>query len=220
MEKIRLRVRNEPKRGHIWELHLFPHHPRHQLREADARILGSSSVPEVVLWLRKVSEVALARADEPEPISAGDFGPEDEPRWLRLEDGMRLALAFGCARYLVKAEDRRRFREELEKLPSEVVLYWFTLCYYGYRQAAGRAALRTLLTHEEPDERAYRRGREVDARRRRKRTSENKIDADDGYQSSLFGSSFGKDVVRERLGEYVAQVRHGEDGGDEEERPQ
>jgi len=44
------------------------------------------------------------------------------------------------------------FRENLEQLPSEVVLYWFTLCFYGYRQAAGRAALRTLLTHEEIEE--------------------------------------------------------------------
>jgi hypothetical protein len=34
-------------------------------------------------------------------------------------------------------------------LPEEVLLYWFTLCFYGYRQAAGRAVLRMLLTHEE-----------------------------------------------------------------------
>lgn len=47
---------------------------------------------------------------------------------------------------------RRLFREGLEELPSEVVLYCFTLCFYGYRQAAGRAALRTLFTHEEPEE--------------------------------------------------------------------
>src|SRR2546422_896524 len=77
MERFRLRVRHEPRRGHIWELHLFPEHPRRQ---------------------------------------------------------------------------RRLFREGLEELPSEVVLYWFTLCFYGYRQAAGRAALRTLFTHEEPEE--------------------------------------------------------------------
>ena len=34
MEHFRLRVRHEPKRGHIWELHLFPEYPRRQLREA------------------------------------------------------------------------------------------------------------------------------------------------------------------------------------------
>lgn len=210
MERIRLRIRNEPKRGHIWELHLFPQHPRHQLREADARVLGSSSVPEVILWLRKVSEAALGRAEAPAPISASDFGPEDEPRWLRLDDGMRLALAFGCARYLVKAEDRRRFREELEKLPSEVVLYWFTLCYYGYRQAAGRAALRTLLTHEEPEERAERRERETSARRRKKSRPDEAED-DNSYQRSLFGTEAKPDVVSENLGKYVARVRAGED---------
>lgn len=154
MERFRLRVRNEPKRGQIWELHLFPQRPGPHRLESDGRVMGSSSVPEVLLWLRKVSEAALARAEEPGPISSSGFGPGDEPRWLRLEDGMRLALAFGCARYLVKHADRRKFQEELEKLPSEVVLYWFTLCFYGYRQAAGRAALRTLLTHEEPEERA------------------------------------------------------------------
>ena len=216
MERIRLRIRNEPKRGHIWELHLFPQHPRHQLREADARILGSSSVPEVILWLRKISEAALGRAEDPAPISATEFGPQDEPRWLRLEDGMRLALAFGCARYLVKAEDRRRFRDELEKLPSEVVLYWFTLCYYGYRQAAGRAALRTLLTHEEPDERAERREHETAARKRKKRRT-NAADGDELSQRSLFGSAIDPDIVSERLGKYAAQVRSNDH--DEETAP-
>jgi hypothetical protein len=65
---------------------------------------------------------------------------------------MRLALAFSAARWLTTPQQRRMFREGLEELPSEVVLYWFTLCFYGYRQSAGRAALRMLLTHEEPAE--------------------------------------------------------------------
>jgi hypothetical protein len=65
---------------------------------------------------------------------------------------MRLALAFSAARWLATPRQRRLFREGLEELPSEVVLYWFTLCFYGYRQAAGRAALRTLFTHEDPEE--------------------------------------------------------------------
>src|SRR5712691_12573690 len=152
MERFRLRVRHEPKRGHIWELHLFPEYPRRQLREADGRVLGSSATPEAMLWLRQIAEPFLLRADAPEPINAEKLGPAAEPRWLRSEDGMRLALAFSAARWLVTPRHRRLFREGLEELPSEVVLYWFTLCFYGYRQAAGRAALRTLFTHEEPED--------------------------------------------------------------------
>ena len=152
MERFRLRVRHESKRGHIWELHLFPEYPRRQLRAADGRILGSSRLPKPCLWLRQIAEPFLLRAETPEPIAAEQFGPAAEPRWLRPEDGMRPALAFSAARWLVTPRQRRLFREGLEELPSEVVLYWFTLCFYGYRQAAGRAALRTLFTHEESEE--------------------------------------------------------------------
>ena len=149
MEQFRLRVRHEPRRGHIWELHLFPHHPRRRLRESDARVLGSSSTPQAILWLRQISEPFLLRADE--PVAAERFGPNAEPRWLKPEDGMRLALAFSAARYLSNPHQRRLFREGLEGLPHEVILYWFTLCFYGHRQAAGRASLRTLFIHEEPE---------------------------------------------------------------------
>jgi hypothetical protein len=150
MERFRLRVRHEPKRGQIWELHLFPQHPHRPLREADGRILGSSATPEATLWLRQMAGPFLSRAEAPSAISAEAFGPQAEPRWLIPEDGMRLALAFSSARWLATPQQRRMFREGLEELPSEVVLYWFTLCFYGYRQSAGRAALRMLLTHEEP----------------------------------------------------------------------
>jgi len=152
MEQFRLRIRVQPKRGQIWELHLFPHQPRRQFREVDGRVLGSSSSPEGIYWLRQVAEPYLVRAEAPEPIQASDFGPNSEPRWLQHEDGMRLALAFSSARWLVKRKHRTMFLKGLRSLPSEVVLYWFTLCFYGYQQAAGRAALRTLLTHEEPTE--------------------------------------------------------------------
>jgi len=175
MEHFRLRVRHEPRRGDIWELHLFPEYPRRQLREAEGlrpaptqsrqgpdgpaptqwrqgRVLGSSATPEAILWLRQIAEPFLLRAEAPEPIAAEKFGPTAEPRWLRPEDGMRLALAFSAARWLVTPRQRRLFHEGLAELPSEVVLYWFTLCFYGYRQAAGRAALRTLFTHEGPVE--------------------------------------------------------------------
>jgi hypothetical protein len=169
MERFRLRVRHEPKRGHIWELHLFPEHPRRQPREADGRILGSSATPEAMLWLRQIAEPFLLRAEAPEPIAAEKFGPTAEPRWLRPEDGMRLALAFSAARWLVMPRQRRLFREGLEELPSEVVLYWFTLCFYGYRQAAGRASLRTLFTHEGAEETSADRPA---ARRKRQRQPE------------------------------------------------
>ena len=152
MERFRLRVRHEPKRGQIWELHLFPQQPHRPPREADGRILGSSATPEAVLWLRQCAAPFLARPEAPSAISPEAFGPQAEPRWLKPEDGMRLALAFSAARWLTTPQQRRMFREGLEELPSEVVLYWFTLCFYGYRQSAGRAALRTLLTHEEPAE--------------------------------------------------------------------
>jgi hypothetical protein len=168
MERFRLRVRHEPKRGQIWELHLFPQHPHRPLREADGRILGSSATPEAISWLRQIAEAFLSRAEAPSPISAEAFGPQAEPRWLTPEDGMRLALAFSAARWLATPQQRRMFREGLEELPSEVVLYWFTLCFYGYRQSAGRAALRTLLSHEEPPEQ----GEEGAVIRRRKRPRE------------------------------------------------
>ena len=168
MERYRLRVRHEPKRGNIWELHLFPQQPRRALRETDGRVLGSSSTPQAILWLRQIAEPFLLRAEE--PIAAEKFGPDSEPRWLKPEDGMRLALAFSAARYLANPHQRRLFREGLEDLPHEVVLYWFTLCFYGYRQAAGRAALRTLFTHEEPEE-----GYETKKSKRRRSTPSGRL---------------------------------------------
>jgi len=76
MERFRLRVRNEPKRGHMWELHLFPDHPRRQLREADARVLGSSSTPEAIHWLRQLVGPILLKAVEPGPISPDEFNQD------------------------------------------------------------------------------------------------------------------------------------------------
>jgi hypothetical protein len=152
MERFRLRVRHEPMRGDIWELQLFPDEPRGLNREATARTLTTCSAPAATNWLRQVSDPYLQRNKEPGPIAAEQFGPKTAPRWLEAEDGMRLALAFSAARWLAGAGQRQVFRDGLTALPSEVLLYWFTLCFYGYRQAAGRAALRVLLTHQEPGE--------------------------------------------------------------------
>lgn len=186
MERFRLRVRHESRRGHIWELHLFPEHPRRQPREVDGRMLGSSATPEAMLWLRQIAEPFLLRAEAPEPIAAEQFGPAAAPRWLRPEDGMRLALGLSAARWLVTPRQRRLFRAGLEELPAEVVLYWFTLCFYGYRQAAGRAALRTLFTHEEREEMSA--DRPV-ARRRRQHPP--------GSEPGLFALSNGEPRSRE-----------------------
>ena len=152
MERFRLRVRHEPKRGDIWELQLFPDEPRGLNREASARTLATCSAPAATNWLRQVAAPYLQRCKEPGPVAAEQFGPKTTPRWLEPEDGMRLALAFSAARWLASAAQRRMFRDALTALPSEVLLYWFTLCFYGYRQAAGRAALRVLLTHQERNE--------------------------------------------------------------------
>lgn len=153
MEEFRLRAKSEPKRGQFWELHMFPCQPGGVYREADGRLLGSTATPTAIHWLRQTAEPMLQRAEKPGPISAADFGPSSEPRWLASQDGMRLGLAFSAARWLVTPRQRQMFLDGLRALPSEVVLYWFTLCFYGYQQAAGRAALRTLLTHEEPEQR-------------------------------------------------------------------
>ncbi len=152
MERFRLRVRYEPKRGDIWELQLFPDEPRGLNHRASARTLATCSAPAATNWLRQVADPLLQRCTEPGPIAAEEFGPKAKPRWMEQEDGMRLALAFSAARWLASTGQRRMFRDGLAALPSEVQLYWFTLCFYGYRQSAGRAALRVLLTHQEGSE--------------------------------------------------------------------
>jgi hypothetical protein len=169
MERFRLRVRQEAKRGQIWELHLFPNMPGRLPKEADAKIMGSSASPETIQWLRELSDPFLPQAEEPGPIKASDFRPGTPARWLRHADGMRLALAFASARYLTKPAQRSMFRSGLLDLPAEVVLYWFTLCFYGYRQQAGRAALRTLLTYEQAEEKP--RARPTRGRRGRKEST-------------------------------------------------
>ena len=156
MERFRLRVREEAQRGQIWELHMFPNLPDRLPREADAKIMGSSASPVTIQWLRELSDPFLRQAEDPGPIPGGDFRPGVPPRWLTHADGMRLALAFASARYVTRPALRAMFRANLLELPAEVVLYWFTLCFYGYRQQAGRAALRTLLTYQHAAERPKR----------------------------------------------------------------
>jgi hypothetical protein len=146
MEQFRLRVRHEPRRGNLWELQLVPESPRTR-RAAASRLLGSASAPEGVRWL---ADLLLALAPSAEASALVDRGAKAEPLRLEHDAGMRVALAFSAARYLGGARQRQLFATGVVELPGEVLLYWFTICFYGHRLAAGRAALRTLLTYEEP----------------------------------------------------------------------
>lgn len=78
MERFRLHVRQEAKRGQIWELHMFPNMPSRLPREADAKVMGSSASPETVQWLRIVR-----------PVSAS--GPGAQP-----DCGQRLSARHAC----------------------------------------------------------------------------------------------------------------------------
>lgn len=145
LEVFRLRVRHEPKAGPIWELHLLPNAGANSFYK-HARLLGSASASYSVPWLRELAGRYLKKGN-PKTILE-DLGPDKAPVILNHEEGMRLALAFSCARYLGKAEQRKVFAQRLDEMAPEVLLYWFTLCYYGNRTAAARAALRELLLHE------------------------------------------------------------------------
>lgn len=59
--------------------------------------------------------------------------------------GMRIGLAFVGAKFVLGATGWREFIANLDALPDEVVLYWFTLCFYGGRKRQARKALVTLL---------------------------------------------------------------------------
>lgn len=146
MEKFCLRVKQQARKGQILELYMFPAVSGRATKESDAKVMGSSASPETIQWLRELSETFLEQAEEPGPIKASKFVPGTPPCWLRHVDGMRLALGFASARYLNKPAKRKMFRNGLLDLPAEAVLYWFTLCFYGQRQIACRAALRTMLT--------------------------------------------------------------------------
>lgn len=69
--------------------------------------------------------------------------------WLTHADGMRVAMLFalmGRCRTIRTAKD---VQCGVADMPAEVVLYWFTLCFYGRRRKAGKAGLYSLLTTKE-----------------------------------------------------------------------
>lgn len=147
MERFSLRAHYQPKRGTLWELQLVPDKPNGGTSGSE-RVLGSVSTNVSINWLREIVRPHFQALTPPR--DADKFGARSEPVLLGNDAGMRLALAFSAARYLVKPRQRRQFREGLAEMPPEVVLYWFTLCFYGQRTAAARAALRTLLAYDEP----------------------------------------------------------------------
>mgnify|MGYP006921364277 CR=1 FL=1 len=61
-------------------------------------------------------------------------------------EGMRLALAMVLAGRASTITKSNALTQELTNLPAECLLYWFGICFYGWRQKASRAALFTLLT--------------------------------------------------------------------------
>lgn len=149
LEKFYVKAKHEPKQGLIWEIYLLPQNGQEGLRRPVPRRLASVSAPGGLAWLRELLKSYLKKTD---PKTGGEgFGPQSEPLFLTAEDGMRLALAFACARYLATPEKRRAFVQHLNELPPEVLLYWFTQCFYGRRTAAARNALRELLTHADDD---------------------------------------------------------------------
>lgn len=145
LEEFRLRIRHEPKRGPVWELLLVPVARGGSFYRELPRCLSSASSPTSIAWLRSVL-VTYCKKSVPKSGLNG-FGPGAEPLVMDPEEGMRLALAFSCARYLAP-QQQKVFAERLYELAPEVLLYWFTQCFYGNRTAAARAALRELLTHD------------------------------------------------------------------------
>ena len=145
LESFRLRAAYTAKKGLRWELFLVPVSPKRGRKLPD-RLLGSQRAPAAIRWLREMVRAITTRMDA--AFDIGAFGPASQPLALPRLDGMRLALAFSAARYVSSPSTKKRFRDGLEELPKEVLLYWFTLCFFGERTAAGRAALRTLLTYK------------------------------------------------------------------------
>lgn len=150
LERFYVKARQEPKQGLLWEIYLLPQNGQEGLRRPVVRRLASASAPQTIAWLRELLRAYLKKTNS----QAGEnFGPQSPAVDLTPENGMRLALAFASARYLATPDKRRAFVRHLNELSPEVLLYWFTQCFYGRRTAAARAALRALLTYAHDDAR-------------------------------------------------------------------
>lgn len=113
--------------------------------------------------------VVLAVATEPGALHAvreyalpGAFEGTPKTGWLAHADGMRAALAvlIAAARWTelrpIGDAPRRagtRLMCRLATLPAEVILYWFTGCFYGRMRYPFRCALTELLLQDGDDDR-------------------------------------------------------------------
>ncbi len=147
METFKLKARQDGRRGQVWELRMVPGGTVAR-SDADTTLLGSCAVPETLSWLRDVADDGDMFEQAEPPKRLCDFRPGSSVV-LRHEDGMRLALAFKAAASLGAGTSKADLRDRVLGLPAEVLLYWFTLCFYGRRQSAGCKALRSLLTTDD-----------------------------------------------------------------------
>lgn len=131
---------------------MYPNLSGRATTKAEAIVLGSARSTDAIDTLKSIVELINTKSTNKESGNPISINPESE-NWVPSTVGMKLALAMVSVRYLSKTPQRNMFKTGLLNLPDEVVLYWFTLCFYGYRQQAARAAFRTLLTFEQADER-------------------------------------------------------------------
>lgn len=64
---------------------------------------------------------------------------------IEQSEAMRLALTFMLSGRCSTVAKRNRVVDGMVNLEAEAVMYWFTGCFFGYRQKAFRAALFALL---------------------------------------------------------------------------
>ncbi len=152
MEKFCLSIQANTKKGQVWEIQMHPNLSDRMTTKAAAIVLGSANSSDSIDTLKSIVELINSKARSKENVIPIILKPDSE-NWVPNAVGMKLALAIVSARYLLKTPQRTMFKSGLLELPDEVVLYWFTMCFYGYRQQAARAAFRTLLTFEQTDER-------------------------------------------------------------------
>ncbi len=143
MERFCLRERPFGK-GRKLELLMHPSEPMKPDRDPweqnpNARVIACST-PSTFEWFKSFATHMHQRV--------GDKGICHSP-WIEHTIAKRLALAFVVGGHTQSAY-RARFFENWQKLPDEVILYWFGATLWGYRQDAARAALNTLLS--EPDD--------------------------------------------------------------------
>lgn len=124
---------------HLKMLPVTPSHPEGYDRGAET--LGTMSDA----WHNRLIEILYGT-----PSSNRQVPPTGVT--FRDRMGQRIALAYACRSGLRILDKFEKFCVNLEFLPDEVILYWFTGCFYGRRTRAFRAALVALLSSQSDDE--------------------------------------------------------------------